>query len=101
MIIVDRALQQRKAVTDNLFLPSSHTLARAALLDLAEGCRLKRDIRQDACIRRADVEIPEGRLIDRLRDEQDAGFNLLPMEQGTARNASGRYDARQRYGAPS
>jgi predicted homoserine dehydrogenase-like protein len=71
---------------------NADTVAREALLPigLAEGCRLKRDIPQDACIRRADVEIPEGRLIDRLRDEQDACFNLLPMEPRTARNASGR-----------
>ena len=65
---------------------NADTVAREALLPigLAEGCRLKRDISRDACIRRADVEIPEGRLIDRLRDEQDACFNLLPMEQRTA-----------------
>lgn len=64
---------------------NAEIVAREALLPigLAEGCRLKRDVPKDQCIRRADVEIPEGRLIDRLRNEQDACFSLLPMEQGT------------------
>ena len=43
-------------------------------IGLAEGCRLKRDVPKDAVLTYADVEIPSGRLIDRLRAEQDAAF---------------------------
>lgn len=43
-------------------------------LGLAEGCRLRRDVPRDAAIRYDDVEIPGGRLCDRLRAEQDAVF---------------------------
>jgi predicted homoserine dehydrogenase-like protein len=41
---------------------------------LAEGCRLKRDVPKDAAITYDDVEIPAGRLCDKLRDEQDRLF---------------------------
>jgi predicted homoserine dehydrogenase-like protein len=41
---------------------------------LAEGCRLKRDLPKDAVLTYDDVELPEGRLCDRLRAEQDAYF---------------------------
>jgi predicted homoserine dehydrogenase-like protein len=41
---------------------------------LAEGCRLKRDVSKDAAITYDDVEIPAGRLCDKLRDEQDRLF---------------------------
>jgi len=41
-------------------------------MGLAEGCRLKRDVAKDAVLTREDVEIPPGRLVDRLRAEQDA-----------------------------
>lgn len=44
------------------------------LMGLSEGCRLKRDISKDQVITNADVEISEGRLIDKLRAEQDAYF---------------------------
>jgi predicted homoserine dehydrogenase-like protein len=40
-------------------------------IGLAEGCRLRRDIRRDQVIARDDVDIPSGRLCDRLREEQD------------------------------
>jgi predicted homoserine dehydrogenase-like protein len=43
-------------------------------MGLAEGCRLKRDIPRDQAITYADVEVPEGRLCDRLRAEQNAHF---------------------------
>jgi predicted homoserine dehydrogenase-like protein len=43
-------------------------------LGLAEGCRLLRDIPRDQVLTYADVELPPGRLCDRLRAEQDALF---------------------------
>jgi predicted homoserine dehydrogenase-like protein len=51
---------------------------------VSQACRLKQDIPKDGCIRRADVAIPEGRLIDRLRDEQGAVFGLKPAETALA-----------------
>jgi predicted homoserine dehydrogenase-like protein len=41
---------------------------------LVEGCRLRRDIAKDSVIALADVDLPQGRLADRLRDEQYAHF---------------------------
>lgn len=41
-------------------------------MGLAEGCRLKRDLPADTVITYDDVEVPEGRLADKLRAEQDA-----------------------------
>jgi predicted homoserine dehydrogenase-like protein len=43
-------------------------------MTLSQGCRLKRDVLQDQPIGYADVELPVGRLCDRLRDEQAAFF---------------------------
>jgi predicted homoserine dehydrogenase-like protein len=43
-------------------------------IGLAEGCRLTRDVERDAVLTYDDVEIPPGRLVDRLRDEQTARF---------------------------
>ena len=43
-------------------------------LGLAEGCRLLRDLPKDAVIGYDDVEVPPGRLVDRLRAEQDELF---------------------------
>jgi predicted homoserine dehydrogenase-like protein len=44
-------------------------------MGLAEGCRLKRDIPKDQVLTYGDVEIPEGRLCDKLRAEQDKFFS--------------------------
>ena len=46
--------------------------ARDALLPIgvAEGCRVLRDIAKDEAIAYADVEVPEGRLVDELRAQQ-------------------------------
>lgn len=41
---------------------------------LAEGCRLRGDVAKDALIRYTDVILPTGRLVDRLREEQDLAF---------------------------
>ena len=43
-------------------------------MGLAEGCRLREDIPKDQVLTYADVELPAGRLADRLRVEQDAHF---------------------------
>ena len=43
-------------------------------MGLAEGCRLIRDVPTDEVLTYADVELPAGRLADRLRGEQDARF---------------------------
>jgi predicted homoserine dehydrogenase-like protein len=41
---------------------------------IVEGCRLKRDIPKDQALTYDDVELPAGRLVDRLRAEQEAAF---------------------------
>jgi predicted homoserine dehydrogenase-like protein len=46
--------------------------ARLLPIGLAEGCKLRRDVAKDDVLSYDDVEIPEGRLVDRLRAEQDA-----------------------------
>lgn len=43
-------------------------------IGLAEGCRLKRDIPKDQVLTYNDVELPPGRLSDKLRAEQNAYF---------------------------
>lgn len=43
-------------------------------IGLAEGCRLRQDIGKDEILTYEDVELPEGRLCDRLRAEQDLAF---------------------------
>jgi predicted homoserine dehydrogenase-like protein len=41
---------------------------------LVDGCKLKRDIKKDAVLTYSDVELPPGRLADRLRAEQYKHF---------------------------
>lgn len=41
---------------------------------LVEGCKLKRDVKKDAVLTYRDVELPPGRLADRLRAEQYKHF---------------------------
>jgi predicted homoserine dehydrogenase-like protein len=43
-------------------------------IGIAEGCRLKRDVPRDRVLTYDDVELPPGRLIDQLRQEQMAFF---------------------------
>jgi predicted homoserine dehydrogenase-like protein len=43
-------------------------------IGLAEGCRLKNDIPKDQVVTYNDVEIPKGRLCDKLRAEQNEYF---------------------------
>jgi predicted homoserine dehydrogenase-like protein len=56
---------------------SAGEAARQRLLPigLAEGCTLKRDVLKDDLLNLDDVAIPPGRLIDRIRAEQDAVFS--------------------------
>jgi predicted homoserine dehydrogenase-like protein len=44
-------------------------------IGIAEGCKLKRDIPKDQVLTIDDVNIPQGRLCDRLRDEQNKHFS--------------------------
>jgi len=44
-------------------------------LGLSEGCRLKRAVPRDHVLTYEDVELPEGRLCDRLRAEQNVYFD--------------------------
>ena len=52
--------------------------AREKLLPMgvAMGCVMKRDVPKDQVLTYDDVELPPGRLIDQLRAEQAAHFNL-------------------------
>jgi predicted homoserine dehydrogenase-like protein len=43
-------------------------------MGLSEGCILKKDIPKDGSITLADIERPENRMCDRLREEQDSYF---------------------------
>ena len=43
-------------------------------MGLSDGCRVMRDVVRDEPLSRADVEIPAGRLVDRLRAEQTRVF---------------------------
>lgn len=49
-------------------------------IGLAIGCQLKRDIARDEVLTYADVEVPAGRLSDRLRAEQEAYFARVEPE---------------------
>jgi predicted homoserine dehydrogenase-like protein len=52
--------------------------ARERLLPigLAPGCRLTRDVAKDEVLTYEDVELPPGRVSDRLREEQNERFGL-------------------------
>ena len=43
-------------------------------IGLAEGCRLKRNVPKDQVFTYDDVDLPKGRLCDKLRSEQNAYF---------------------------
>jgi predicted homoserine dehydrogenase-like protein len=51
-------------------------------MGLSEGCRTRRALAKDALVRYDDIELPPGRLLDRLRREQDARFfdGAKPMD---------------------
>ncbi|HTT28267.1 MAG TPA: SAF domain-containing protein [Solirubrobacteraceae bacterium] len=46
-------------------------------IGVSKGCRLTRDVSADEPVTRADVELPPGRLVDRLRAEQGAAASEL------------------------
>lgn len=56
-------------------------------MGLSEGCRLTRDVQKDQIITYDDVELPEGRLCDKLRSEQNdyygRGSVTEPGDPGT------------------
>jgi predicted homoserine dehydrogenase-like protein len=43
-------------------------------MGISEGCTLTRDLPKDQVVTYKDVVLPEGRLCDRLRDDQKAQF---------------------------
>jgi predicted homoserine dehydrogenase-like protein len=51
-------------------------------MGLSQGCRLKRAIAKDEVIGYADVELPPGRQVDRLRAEQVTRFGPLAVARG-------------------
>lgn len=59
-------------------IDNAETVRQENLLPMgvAEGCRVVRDIRQDRPLTYDDVELPEGRVIDRLRAEQAEYFSV-------------------------
>jgi len=66
-------LENRETFEEGAFLP----------MGLAEGCRLLRDIARDTPIGYSDVQVPAGRLADRLRAEQAAMFPVSPAPAGS------------------
>ena len=50
-------------------------------MGLSDGCRLKRDVSKDQPLTYSDVELPPGRLCDKLRAEQNRHFNALECAQ--------------------
>lgn len=48
-------------------------------IGMAEGCTLRNDVPQDQALTYDDVIVPEGRLLDRIRAEQDAAFPLATV----------------------
>jgi predicted homoserine dehydrogenase-like protein len=47
-------------------------------IGLAEGCKLKKNIKKNGVLTYNDVEIPNDRLTDTLREEQDNHFHSVP-----------------------
>ena len=59
----------------------NHSVVRSESLlpiGLGEGCTLRRNVAKDAAITYADVDVPSGRLCDKLRAEQDARWPVTP-----------------------
>jgi predicted homoserine dehydrogenase-like protein len=45
-------------------------------IGIAEGCVLKHDVAKDQILTYDDVLVPEGRLCDKLRAQQDTHFSV-------------------------
>ena len=45
-------------------------------MGLSDGCRLTVDVRRDQAVAYSEIEVPEGRLCDKLRGEQNTHFGL-------------------------
>jgi len=45
-------------------------------MGISEGCRLKKDVSRDSTISYDDVDLPQGRLCDRLKNEQNSRFGI-------------------------
>lgn len=58
-------------------------------IGVAEGCVLTRDLSKDEVLTYADVELPSGRLIDRLRNEQRQRFSPVPTLANGANSQHG------------
>lgn len=58
---------------------------RALPMGVSEGCVLKHDVAKDQLVSYDDVELPEGRLCDRLRSEQDVLWSESAAELVGAR----------------
>ena len=62
----------------NYGLADNHDIVqreRLLPIGLAEGCRVRRPLKRDDVLTYDDVDLPPGRLCDRLRREQDAHFS--------------------------
>ena len=57
-------------------------------MGLSEGCILKRDLPMDAAITFADVEIPKGRLSDKLFADQSKRFGLAKNRSSAAEDVA-------------
>jgi predicted homoserine dehydrogenase-like protein len=67
-------------------IDSHETSAREGYLPMAlsVGCRLARDVQKDTPVRYSDVILPQGRICDRLRADQDANFSALAARDAGA-----------------
>lgn len=64
-------------------------------MGLAEGCRLTTDVAKDEVLTYDDVVVPDGRLCDRLRAEQEAVFPSSAGSAGVEGRPEGRAAAAQ------
>ena len=71
---------------------NAHIVHRDALLPmgLAEGCRLTRDMSRDTVLTYEDVVVPENRLGDRIREEQNKQFFGAQTSSGEKKSKPAR-----------
>jgi predicted homoserine dehydrogenase-like protein len=51
-------------------------MERLLPMGLSEGCRLKTNVHKDQPLAYSDVELPQGRVCDQLREKQEAFFTI-------------------------